>query len=100
MNINWVAVVIATLAFFMLGGIWFTVIFSKAYAFALGKENAPKEKPALFFLLGPLVGDFVTVIALDILIYAFHIQSISDAIIYIIRPWTEMWRVFFYPKGL
>ena len=82
LEMNWIAVVLATLALAMLGGIWFTVIFGKAYALALGKEGAPKEKPAPIFIVGPFVCGLVTTVSIAILIYALGIESIDDAIIF------------------
>ncbi len=79
-EINWIAVILSSLVFSMLGGVWFAVIFGKAYNFALGKEKAPKEKPSLIFIVGPFICGVVTIIAMDILIYAFNIQSIVEAI--------------------
>jgi hypothetical protein len=79
-EINWIAVIVATLAAFILGGLWFTVIFGKAYAKALGKEDSPQEKPAPIFILGPLVCTIVSTITSAMLIDSLHIQSISDAL--------------------
>lgn len=81
-DMNWVAIVLATLSLSLLGGVWFTVFFGKAYAFALGKEGSPKEKPAPIFIVGPLVCGLVTTVAMAILIYAFDIESIVDAMIF------------------
>lgn len=115
-EINWLAVVLGTLALSLVGGLWFTVIWGKAYAYALGKENAPsengvavlkedgivsagngrnvnhtkqhtnpspsKEKPALRFILGPLVCGLVTTVAMAVLFYAFDIETLADALLF------------------
>jgi Protein of unknown function (DUF1761) len=81
-EINWLAVVLATLASFMLGGLWFTALFGKVYAVALGREKAPKEKPAPIFIAGPFVCGLVTTIASAILVYALNIESIGDALVF------------------
>lgn len=115
-EINWMAVVLGTLALSLVGGLWFTVVWGKAYAVALGKENAPsgnglavlyedgivtavngrnindtkqpmnpsvsKEKPALRFILGPLVCGLVTTVAMAVLFYAFDIESFTDALLF------------------
>lgn len=41
-GINWLAVLAATVAAFLLGGLWFSVIFRKAWMEALG---LPKDQP-------------------------------------------------------
>jgi hypothetical protein len=81
-EINWIAVLLATIANSLLGGFWFTAIFGKAYFTSLGKTRVANEKPALIFILGPLVCGLVTVVAMAILVYAFGITSIVDAIIF------------------
>ncbi|MDQ0058599.1 DUF1761 domain-containing protein [Paenibacillus harenae] len=81
-EINWIAVLLAALASSLLGGVWFTLIFGKAYAIALGKESTPNEKPAPIFIVGPFACGLVTTVAMAILIYAFGIESIVNAIIF------------------
>lgn len=53
-EVNWFAVVLAALASALLGGVWFTMIFGKAYALALGREGTPSEKPDPLLLRDPL----------------------------------------------
>jgi hypothetical protein len=81
-EINWIAVLLATIANSIVGGFWFTVIWGKAYFSALGKERSKSEKPAPIFILGPLVCGLITTVAMAILIYAFNIESMSDAMIF------------------
>jgi hypothetical protein len=76
------AVLVATVVNFLMGGIWFAGIFAKQYAYALGRENNPKEKPAPIYLLGPLLCGFVTTITNAILMRTLQIDSISSAIIF------------------
>jgi len=81
-EINWLAILFATLTSALLGGVWFTLIFGNAYARALGKEGASAEKPAAIFIVGPFVCGFVTTVTLAVLIYAFDIESMADALIF------------------
>lgn len=81
-EINWIAVLLAALASAVLGGLWFTVFFGKAYAFALGREGKPAEKPAPLFIAGPFVCGLITTVTLAILIYALNIESLVDAILF------------------
>ena len=39
LEINWLAVLAATFASFVLGGIWFTLIVAKPYSAALGRDH-------------------------------------------------------------
>ena len=43
-EINIIGIISAILILFILGGMWFTLIFGKQYRLALGKENIPQEK--------------------------------------------------------
>lgn len=79
-NLNWISVLIAFVAYFMLGALWFTLFFKKQYAISLGKENSMPAKPAPIFIVGPAICSLVITIATAILIYAQNITSISNAI--------------------
>ena len=79
-QLNWIAIAAATLASSVLGALWFTVFFAKAYAVALGRQNEPPTPPAPIFIAGPFVCGIVTTIASALLIKAFKIESIGDAI--------------------
>lgn len=79
-NLNWISVLIAFVAYFMLGALWFTLFFKKQYAISLGKENQLPEKPAPLFIIGPALCSLVITIANAILFYALNIQSYSSAL--------------------
>jgi hypothetical protein len=81
-NINVPGVLTAAIASFVLGAVWFTVIFSRSYAVALGRENAPKEKPAPIFLIGPFVCGIVTTFTTALLLLVMGIQSYGGAILF------------------
>jgi Protein of unknown function (DUF1761) len=79
-NLNWVGVLVAFVAYFMLGAMWFTLLFKKQYAISLGKENNLPEKPAPIFIIGPAICSLLITLASAILIYALGINSYSQAI--------------------
>jgi hypothetical protein len=78
--INWVSVLVAFFCYFILGAVWFTVFFKKQYAISLGKENAPQQKPALIFIIGPAVCSLVITLTSAILMQALGINNIGSAI--------------------
>ena len=49
-NLNWIAVALAIIAYFMVGAVWYPFVVRKAYARALGEEM----KGGLLSLLVPL----------------------------------------------
>jgi uncharacterized membrane protein len=79
-SINWVSVLIAFFAYFILGALWFTLFFKKPYLISLGKENEPQQKPALIFIIGPAICSLVITIATAILMHAININSYQSAI--------------------
>ena len=79
-NLNWISVLIAFVAYFVLGALWFTLFFKKQYAISLGKENQLPEKPAPIFIIGPAFCSLVITLASAILIYALNISTLSAAL--------------------
>ena len=78
-NLNWISVLVAFTAYFLLGALWFTLFFSKQYKISLGRENETlPNKP--IFIAGPALCSLVITIASAVLIYALNISSFSDAL--------------------
>lgn len=79
-NLNWLSVLAAFIAYFILGGLWFTVFFQKPYAISLGKAGLLPEKPAPIFIVGPAICSLVITLANAILIYSLNISTVSGAL--------------------
>lgn len=78
-NLNWIAVLLAFVPYFLLGALWFTLIFSKPYKTSLGRDNeALPNKP--IFIVGPALCSLVITVASAVLIYALNIHSFSSAL--------------------
>lgn len=78
-NLNWIGVAVASVMYFIIGGLWFTVFFSKPYKVSLGKANETlPNKP--IFVVGPMLCTIVITIASAVLIYALNINSYGGAI--------------------
>lgn len=79
-DVNWLAIVAATLAYFILGAVWFTPLFGKAYDRGTGVSRSSKQKwPALYYY-APFLSSLVVAIAIGITAYALDINSYADAI--------------------
>ncbi len=79
-ELNWLAIILATLVYFVLGAIWFTPLFGKAYDRALDSKRAKNQKwPALYYI-GPFLSALITTIATAVLLYSLNIGQISDAL--------------------
>lgn len=78
-NVHWLGVLVAFVAYFMLGALWFTLFFSKQYKISLGRDNETlPNKP--IFIVGPALCSLVITIASAVLLNALHIQSMSGAV--------------------
>jgi hypothetical protein len=78
-NLNWISVLLAFAAYFLLGALWFTLFFSKQYKISLGRDNETlPNKP--IFIIGPAFCSLVITLATALLIYALNIQSFGGAL--------------------
>ena len=74
-NLNWIAVALAIIAYFMVGGVWYPLIVKKAYTRALGKEM--KSGPLSFLV--PLSCITITTITSAVFLRALRIESYERA---------------------
>jgi hypothetical protein len=79
-RINWIAVVAATVATTVVGGLWFTVLFGKPYAAALGREYDPKAKPGPIFIVGPLACSLITTFTSALLMKALNLSTVGEGL--------------------
>lgn len=77
---NWVAIVLAIVAYYILGAIWFTPLFGKAYDEATGVKRKRGQKWSAMYYIGPLINCTLVVLTTAVLIYALDIKQFSDAI--------------------
>lgn len=82
MHINWLSIAVCSLALFILGGLWFVLLFGKQYALALGRENEPKVTPGPLFMVGPLVCSVFNIITSAWLMRALQIDSMTHALLF------------------
>lgn len=81
-SVNWFAVAVATVATTVLGGVWFTLLFGKAYATVLGREHDPKAKPGPLFIVGPMVCSLVTIVTSAVLLEALNVTALGDGLVF------------------
>jgi hypothetical protein len=79
-NINWLSVLLAFIVYFMLGALWYMVLFPQSYKVSLGKANETLHNQSALFVVGPGVCVLVTVLATGVLFYALHITTYGNAL--------------------
>ncbi len=80
MQVNWLAVLGASVAHFMLGGVWFLVLFGQYYATVLGIADRPPQRPAPRFLIGPFLCSAANIATTAVLLRALGITRYGDAL--------------------
>lgn len=82
LSLNWLSILVASVANFALGGAWFMALFKRQYAAALQLEApAAGEKPSALFIVGPFVCGAVTIAATAFLFRLLQISTIGDALV-------------------
>jgi len=81
-DLNWLAVIAATIVFAVLGGVYFTAVVGKAYKVALGNENRELPKPGTIFIVGPLIASVLVVITTAILLRGLEINTVGEGIVF------------------
>jgi hypothetical protein len=79
-QLNWVAIVIASVSHLILGGVWYTLLFRQRYARVMGLNEWPAKAPARF-IVGPFVCSFVSIVTTAILLESLGIDSQRDALL-------------------
>ncbi|MFN2387995.1 MAG: DUF1761 domain-containing protein [Actinomycetota bacterium] len=81
-ELNWLAVIVATIAFFMLGAVWYAQpVFGRTWQRASGVEATAGERLGIAFYLGPLATCFLSTLATAILARATGADSFDEAIV-------------------
>lgn len=79
-HVNWLAVLAASVAHSVLGGVWFAGLFAKAYARALGIADRPAQKPGPLLIIGPFVCSAVNIATTAWLLKALAITTYGDGL--------------------
>jgi len=79
-DLNWLAILVATLAGFMLGGIWYGPLFGKAWLDAIGKTEDEIEPSPTPFIVSFFTAA-TTAIVISALIHTLGFTTVTDGII-------------------
>ncbi|MEX1124285.1 MAG: DUF1761 domain-containing protein [Acidimicrobiia bacterium] len=79
-DLNWLAVLVAALAYFALGAIWYSnALFGKAYRAALGITEQGRPSPMLLVI--NFVGWFISATAMGLIGAAIGASTVLDGIV-------------------
>ena len=79
-DLNWLAVVVATVAYFLIGTLWYSnLLFGKQYREAIGAEEG--GAPPVGAIVGNLVLWFIAAIALGLIATAIGTDNAWDGIV-------------------
>lgn len=81
-SLNWFGVLLAFVPYFLLGALWFTVLFKKQYAISLGRENDQPQNLAPIFIIGPALCMLVITLTSALLLNALAINSYQGALLF------------------
>ncbi|PPK87239.1 uncharacterized protein DUF1761 [Neolewinella xylanilytica] len=79
-SLSWLGVATAFAIYFVLGGLWFTVFFNRAYAYSLGKDAASLQNPDPIFIIGPAACSLLITVTTALLMQALGVTTIAAAI--------------------
>lgn len=75
------AVLIAGIIYYVLGGIWFTPLFGRQWEKAIGFDRPSAWKPGAIYYVGPLIGCLMASAASGILIYFIQPETLPNALL-------------------
>ncbi|MBA2337352.1 MAG: DUF1761 domain-containing protein [Acidimicrobiia bacterium] len=80
-DLNWMAVIVATVAFFAVGGLWYSnMLFGKQWTEAVGWEMTEGEQPPATLYLMPLATCLVSAVAVAALAEATGSDTFGEGI--------------------
>jgi hypothetical protein len=87
-DLNWLAILVATLAYWILGAIWYAQgVFGRAWMRAGGVEIQEGQSPGPAIYIIPLIANFLAVLALGMLAAATGSTTVSHAIVLGLVVW-------------
>lgn len=81
-ELNWIGILAGFLAFTVLGGVWFAVLFPKAYNRSLGRDAGAKPEGSALFYAGPATTSLIVTVTSAILMAALEIDTYGDALLF------------------
>ncbi|MFI1991019.1 DUF1761 domain-containing protein [Actinoplanes sp. NPDC020271] len=81
-DLNWLGILVGFIALTLLGGLWFAVLFPKAYNRSLGRDTNAKAPSTPLFFAGPPLTSLIITFTSAILFAALNIDAYGDALLF------------------
>lgn len=79
-DVNWLAVLLAALAYYLLGALWFTPLFGRAWDRAVGFTRPRGHRFGPLYYVAPLLGCAAATVATAILLAALDAEQLGDGV--------------------
>lgn len=80
-DLNWLAIVVATIAWFAFSAIWYSIPpLSQAWAKAAGVDTSGDGPPLALLFIPTLIGYFVTTVVIGLLVAGLGADGLGDGI--------------------
>jgi Protein of unknown function (DUF1761) len=81
-ELNWLAVIVAAIAFFALGAVWYAPpVFGRAWQHAAAAEVPEGTRPGIAYYVGPLATCLLSTVATAMLAVATGTDTVGEAIV-------------------
>lgn len=80
-GLNWFAIVLASLTYYLLGALWFTPLFGKAWDRSIGFHREKGHRFGPIYYIAPLVGSVLVTVASAVLVQALGLEDLGDGLV-------------------
>ncbi|GAA0266391.1 DUF1761 domain-containing protein [Cryptosporangium japonicum] len=81
-DVNWLAVLVATVACTVLGGLYFTLAVPRRYAAVMGRADQPAWKPPASAFAGQAVAMLLVVLTSAVLLRTLDVREVGTALLF------------------
>lgn len=79
--INWLSVLVAFVPYFLLGALWYMLLFPKPYRISLGRKADEPQSNDPLYIVGPAVCALIITVTSAVLLYAMNVNSYGNALL-------------------
>jgi Protein of unknown function (DUF1761) len=80
--VNWLSVLLAFVAYFLLAPLWYMFLFPTQYRVSLGRKPDEPQPSDPLFIVGPAVCALIITLTSAVLFYALNITTYGNAVLF------------------